>query len=77
MKGTLKKIIKNVSSSEVGGAMIFGVDSNVVKAHGNSNADAIMNAIKQARTMVDKNIIDKVMEKLPENIDIASKEEEA
>ena len=80
MKKTLKGVIKKVSSSEVGGAMIFGVDSNIVKAHGNSNAYAIMNAIKQARTMVSANIIEKVMEKLPENIEIveeANKENEA
>ena len=75
MKKTLKDVIKKVSSNEIGGAMIFGVDSNIVKAHGNSDDTAIMNAIKQARSMVKANIIEKVLEKLPENIEVDTKQE--
>lgn len=64
MKNTLKRFKKRLDTKEVGGAMILGVTSPVVKAHGNSDAYAFCNAIKQARTMVINGVVDKVKEKL-------------
>ena len=66
MRKALKNFQKSMDSSEVGGAMIFGIGRPVVKAHGNSNAYAISNAIKQVRTMVKSDLINKVIEALPE-----------
>ncbi|RNF40633.1 phosphate acyltransferase PlsX [Planococcus salinus] len=39
--------------SEYGGAGLFGLKAPVIKAHGSSNANALFNAIRQTRTMVE------------------------
>lgn len=65
MKKNLKRFAKRMDSSEVGGAMIFGIGKPVVKAHGNSNGYAFSNAIKQVRIMVKSDLINKVLEALP------------
>lgn len=65
MHKNLNRLKKRMDTKEVGGAMIFGIGSSVVKAHGNSDEIAIANAIKQARIMVESNIIEKVINRLP------------
>ncbi len=65
MKKNLKRFAKRMDSKEVGGAMIFGIGKPVVKAHGNSDAYAFSNAIKQVITMVQTDLIHKVVEALP------------
>ena len=42
--------------SEYGGAALFGLKAPVIKAHGSSNARAILSAIKQANLMVEHNV---------------------
>ena len=42
--------------SEYGGAGLFGLKAPVIKAHGSSNANAIFNAIRQTRTMVEHDV---------------------
>jgi glycerol-3-phosphate acyltransferase PlsX len=44
----LKKLKDEMNPSKVGGAVLIGVSKPVIKAHGNSNAIAFMNAIRQA-----------------------------
>lgn len=66
MKKNLKRFAKRMDSKEVGGAMIFGIGKPVVKAHGNSDGYAFSNAIKQVRQMVKSDLINKVVELLPE-----------
>ena len=65
MKKNLKRFAKRMDSKEVGGAMIFGIGKPVVKAHGNSDGYAFSSAIKQVRTMVKSDLINKVVEALP------------
>ena len=48
VKGGLKEMKKTVSFEGVGGAPLLGADGTVIKAHGNSDANAIYYAIKQA-----------------------------
>jgi glycerol-3-phosphate acyltransferase PlsX len=57
LKKTLNKIGKKFDPSEIGGAFILGVKNIVVKAHGNSNPIAIMNAIRVASEGVEKNLV--------------------
>ena len=38
--------------SEYGGAGLFGLKAPVIKAHGSSDANAVFNAIRQTRDMV-------------------------
>jgi len=65
MRKNIKRFAKRMDSKEVGGAMIFGINKPVVKAHGNSDAYAFASAIKQVRQMVKSNIIEKVIPYLP------------
>lgn len=66
LKKGLRHFAKRMDSKEVGGAMIFGINKPVVKAHGNSDAYAFTSAIKQLRQMIKSNIIEKVVPYLPE-----------
>ncbi len=64
MRKNLKKFKKRLDSSEVGGAMVLGVESPVIKAHGSSDSIAFYNAIRQAREMVLNDVISKLKEEL-------------
>ena len=65
MKKNLERFKKRMDSSEVGGAMIFGVGAPVVKAHGNADSYTFYCAIRQVRQMVESKIIETVTEALP------------
>lgn len=43
--------------SEYGGAILFGVDGIVIKAHGSSDKKAFFNALKQARQSAREDVI--------------------
>ncbi|MFA6627267.1 MAG: phosphate acyltransferase PlsX [Bacilli bacterium] len=64
MKKNLKAFKKRMSADDVGGAVIFGVDGIIVKAHGSSNAFAFSRAIHQARLAVLGNVVSIMKEKL-------------
>lgn len=49
-------------SKKVGGAPLIGVRKPVIKAHGSSNAEAILNAIRQAQTYAEAGVIDIITE---------------
>lgn len=59
-KNHLKEIKKFGDYSEVGGAPLLGVKKPVIKAHGGSNAKAIMNAIGQAKRCVENDVVNKI-----------------
>lgn len=42
--------------SEYGGAALFGLKAPVIKAHGSSNANALFNAVRQTRTMIESDV---------------------
>lgn len=52
VKNDLGHLKNKMDYTEYGGAGLFGLNAPVIKAHGSSNANAIYNAIRQARTMV-------------------------
>ncbi|WP_438317509.1 phosphate acyltransferase PlsX [Sporosarcina sp. FA9] len=56
VKNELRGLKKKMDYTEYGGAGLFGLNSPVIKAHGSSNANAIYNAIRQARTMVEYDV---------------------
>ncbi|HEY8444660.1 MAG TPA: phosphate acyltransferase PlsX [Bacilli bacterium] len=64
MKKNLHNFKNRLNPNEIGGAIIFGVDGVIVKAHGSSNAYAFSQAIKQARLAVKGNIINIMKENL-------------
>lgn len=59
---------KKMDYTEYGGALMLGVNAGVVKAHGSSNANAIMNAIRQARSFAEAKVVEQIREKLEKAI---------
>ncbi|MCM3237760.1 phosphate acyltransferase PlsX [Heyndrickxia oleronia] len=51
VKNELKELKNMMDYTEYGGAGLFGINSPVIKAHGSSNANALYNAVRQAREM--------------------------
>lgn len=58
IKKDLYDVKKLMDSSEIGGALLLGVSKPVIKAHGNSDAKAIKNAIRQAKIFAETGVID-------------------
>ncbi len=63
-KDAFKNVKKRFDAEEIGGAPFLGLNSLVVKAHGNSRAKAINAAINQCIAFVDKDIVGKIQAKL-------------
>lgn len=57
VKPALKEFKKKLDYEEHGGAPLLGVEGAVVKAHGSSNGKAFCNAIRQARTMIETDMV--------------------
>lgn len=69
LKPVFKKFKKDFDYKEYGGAAFLGVNGICIKAHGSSDAKAFKNAIKQAKTFYENNVVDKLkleIEKLSE-----------
>ena len=60
LKPAFRAFKKRMDYSEYGGAPLLGVDGAVVKAHGSSNAKAICSAIRQARLMLENDVVGKI-----------------
>lgn len=60
IKKDLYSLKRMMDSSEVGGALLLGVSKPVIKAHGSSDARAIKNAIRQAKTFAEADVIGKI-----------------
>ena len=56
LKPQLKVIKDKMDYSEYGGAGLFGLKAPVIKAHGSSNANALFNAVRQAKIMVEHEV---------------------
>ncbi|WP_141431219.1 phosphate acyltransferase PlsX [Bacillus sp. 03113] len=52
LKPDLLKLREKLDYSEYGGAGLFGLKAPVIKAHGSSDANAIYNAVRQTRNMI-------------------------
>lgn len=64
LKKDLYALKSMMDSSEVGGAPLLGVSKPVIKAHGSSDSKAIKNAIRQAVSFTEKNVINTISENL-------------
>ena len=64
MRKNLNSFKKTLNSEEVGGAVVFGVDGIIVKAHGNSSAYAFSKAIELCIKAIEGNVIELMKEKL-------------
>ncbi|WP_040228081.1 phosphate acyltransferase PlsX [Bhargavaea cecembensis] len=61
-KDGLGGLKKKMDYTEYGGAGLFGLKAPLIKAHGSSNANAIKNAIRQARTMAEYDVAGQIGE---------------
>lgn len=57
IKPQLRNLKNKLDYSEYGGAGLFGLKAPIIKAHGSSDQNAILNAIRQAKDMVEKEVI--------------------
>ena len=57
---------KTLDYSDVGGAVLFGLQAPVVKTHGSSDAKAVYSTIRQIRTMLETDVIRKSVVELSE-----------
>ena len=64
LKSDLYSLKSMMDSSEVGGALLLGVNKPVIKAHGSSDMKAIKNAIRQAKNFAENDVIGKISEGL-------------
>ena len=64
MKNALKRFKKSLDASEIGGALLMGLNGVVIKAHGSSDAYGFYNGIRQAKEMVEADVINIVSETL-------------
>ncbi len=60
----IKKFRKSMDYKEYGGAPLLGIQKPVIKAHGSSDAKAIKNAIRQALTFAESNMIQEIEKNL-------------
>lgn len=64
IKNDLKAFKAKYDSEEIGGSPLLGVRGGVIKAHGSSSAYAIKNAIRQAISFAQKEVVKKMTEEL-------------
>ncbi len=64
IKKDLYSLKSMMDSTEVGGAPLLGVRKPVIKAHGNSNAKAFKNAIRQAVIFTQNGVIENITNSL-------------
>ena len=63
IKSTLKTALGAMDYKKAGGAVLLGLKAPVIKAHGSSDATAIYYTIKQVRTMLQSDVVQKSVEK--------------
>lgn len=58
LKGGVDAFRARMDYTEYGGAPLMGISKPVIKAHGSSNANAIKNAVRQAKMVCEKKVIE-------------------
>ena len=64
MRPALRSLKNRMDYKSHGGAPLLGVNGAVVKAHGSSDARAIKNAVRQARSMLEGKVVEKIRDGL-------------
>lgn len=62
LKDNLKELKDAMDFSKFGGAILFGVQSPVMKTHGATNAEAVYHTLRQTRDILQSNVISDVVE---------------
>lgn len=66
LKKELGQLKRDFDASEAGGSPFLGIQKPVIKAHGSSDARAIMNACRQAAAYIDNNVNDEIIRRIAE-----------
>jgi glycerol-3-phosphate acyltransferase PlsX len=64
LKPSFKGFKKKMDYTEHGGAPLLGVNGGIIKAHGSSNARAIMNAIRQGKLYLDNGVLSSIRDSI-------------
>lgn len=64
VRGGMKEMSETMDYKSVGGAMLIGINGVVVKGHGNSDAYAFYHALRVAKSLAEKDIVNKIKEGL-------------
>ena len=65
LKPVFMKLKNQLDHSEYGGAIFLGLDGISVKAHGNSDSNAIKNAINVANKFAERNFVEELKKVIP------------
>ncbi len=60
LKPNLKRLKQRIDAAEHGGGLLLGVEGVCIISHGSSDAVSIANAIRSAKSAVDKNVIERI-----------------
>lgn len=64
LKPSFKKVKDSMDYTEYGGAGLFGLQAPVIKAHGSSNANAILNSVRQTRQMLKQDVVETIKKEI-------------
>ena len=70
LKGMIRDIKKKFDYREYGAAPLIGVNEIVMISHGSSDEKAIYNAIKKAKTLIEKDFNKKLGDEIERNMDL-------
>lgn len=62
LKDNLKELKDSMDFSKLGGAILFGVKSPVMKTHGATNSEAVYHTLRQTREILQSNVINDVVQ---------------
>ena len=60
VKKGMDEMSETMDYKSTGGAMLLGINGNVVKAHGSSDAFAFYHALRVARLLAENNVVEKI-----------------
>lgn len=72
-RGAFRSIKNRTSTDEYGGTPLLGVNGICIKAHGNSSARALRNAVRAARAAVGQKVNDRIVEAIQSHHEKVSK----
>jgi phosphate acyltransferase len=57
LRSNFRRLASRLDYAEYGGSFVMGIDGILIKAHGRSNAKAIKNAVRVAKTAVEQDVL--------------------
>ena len=60
MRKGIKEMSETMDYKSTGGAMLLGINGNVVKAHGSSDAKSFYHALRVAKKLSENDIVNKI-----------------